>query len=138
MKRTRQNEGISIAEAAKALRKDVSTVQKWIQKGAPCRSPGQPGRGRGAIVNISDLVRWKTGTLGRIDDDEQIGRLAAVLWDVFLRDSGGDRIGITKRETAGLLILVFERFHRNVTHEPVPELEKLPEEIKKLFHVWLS
>lgn len=130
--------GLPIVQAAKALKKDLSTVQKWIARGAPTVRPGSPGRGKGAVVNLKDLLRWRAGDFAQDDHEEILERLAVAMWDTFLRDDLAGRIGITKKESAGALILMFERFYKNLKHGPVPELEKLPETMRKLFHVWLE
>lgn len=70
---------VTVAEAARELGKDPSTLRKWIANGAPCASPGAAGRGKGALVLVADLQRWRDTARATEPDSrhflEQLGRI---------------------------------------------------------------
>jgi len=39
--------------------------------------------------------------------------------DCFRRDAIHEPIGVTVNKMAGMLVLIYERYHKNLTHEPV-------------------
>jgi len=55
------SEVMSINKAARALNKTPSTIRRWVQKGCPCISPSETGRGKGAILNLDDVITWCGG-----------------------------------------------------------------------------
>lgn len=131
------SDGITISSAARMLKRSESTIRRWVQRGCPCVRPGETGRGKGAILNLSDVMRWRGGGVAEISPDERLQSVATVLMDCLKRDGIHERIGITGRELAGLLVLVFERYYKNLLHEPVNP-EKLPPEIVQLLAVWVE
>jgi hypothetical protein len=50
---------VPIRQAAQALGKSPATIRRWISDGAPCARPGTAGRGRGALVEVAALERWR-------------------------------------------------------------------------------
>jgi len=132
------SEVLSINQAAKKLKKTPSTVRRWVAKGCPCVRPGEVGRGKGAILNIPDVIAWRGGgQVQKEGDAERLGFIADVLMDSLRRDKIHERIGITSKQTAGLLALVYERYHKNLIKEPV-ERDKLPEQITQLLAIFVQ
>lgn len=128
--------GVPIHEAAKELDVAVVTLRKWIARGAPTVRPGEVGRGRGALVCVEDLLRWRGGG-SPLSDSEFDKKLAEGVMDPFRRDDLPGRLGIHPRIAAAALALVFERLHKNFLKRP-PELGKLPEEIDTLLSISLE
>lgn len=126
---------VTINKAAIALGKSPSTVRRWIQKGAPTVRPGEVGRGKGSIVRVKDLLQWRGAV--QVPYKERLDFIAGVLMDCLRRDEVGERIEITRRQAAGLLALVYERYHKNLTHEPLDRKE-LPPEIKQLCAIYVE
>lgn len=117
-----------IAEAARQLDVDVSTLRRWIQRGAPTvNGPGEVGRGHGSEVDPEAVRRWKDGTPATLDLDA----LAVALWDVLRRDQADALMGISERQCAGVLALVFDRVVMNLTHHPA-DLATLPARVRQL------
>lgn len=50
---------VTLARAARELGKSESTLRAWVRRGAPTARPGEAGRGRGALVVVQDLERWR-------------------------------------------------------------------------------
>ena len=130
------SKGIPITQAAKRLRKSPSTVRRWIQKGAPTVRLGEVGRNKGSLVNIEDIQRWRGG-VADVSHEERLQFIATVLMDSFKRDEITIKTGITIRELAGVLALVYERYHKNLTCSPVNP-DSLPDEIKQLCAIYVS
>ena len=131
------SQGISITKAARALNRTPSTLRRWVQKGCPCVRPGEVGRGKGAILNLQDVITWRGGGgVFQASDDERLEFLAGVLMDVLRRDEIHERIGIEASEMAGMLVLIYERYHKNLTHEPV-DRQQLPPEIAQLLAIYI-
>jgi|SRR3989304_1052008 len=132
------SQGISITKAARALNRTPSTLRRWVQKGCPCVRPGEVGRGKGSLLNLNDVIAWRGGgQVQKEGDAERLGFIADVLMDSLRRDKIHERIGITSKQTAGLLALVYERYHKNLIKEPV-ERDKLPEQITQLLAIFVQ
>lgn len=129
------SEVVTINKAAIALGKSPSTVRRWIQKGAPTVRPGEVGRGRGSIVRVKDLLQWRGAV--QVPCKERLDFIASALMDCLRRDEIHERIGITSRQTAGVLALVYERYHKNLLYEPL-DRDKLPEQITQLLAIWVE
>jgi hypothetical protein len=132
------NAAVKIAEAARALQKDPATLRRWVQRGCPTvNGPGAAGRGHGTEFDLDAVRRWKAGNLGHLDDAEQLQRLAVGLWDCLRRDEVHRLVGISERQAAEVLALVYERMHKNLTQQPLGDLSALPEEMKRLCAVFV-
>ena len=131
------SETVSINQAAKQLGKASSTVRRWVQKGAPTVKLGSVGRDNGSLVNIADLQCWRGGG-GAVtaNDDELLARLAIALLDTIRRDEVHHRIGITDKQAASLLVLVYQRYYRNLFNGQV-DIDNLPEEMKHICAILL-
>ena len=71
---------VRLEEAARELGKSPVTLRKWIAQGAPCARPGEPGRGKGALVCVIDLKRWRAKVEGT-SREEELAALAGILRD---------------------------------------------------------
>lgn len=77
---------VTVSEAARALNVTPKTIRKWLrdEDGPPCERPGRRGPGRGALVYVSDLVKWRAQRAGidagTISDD----RLMTIIADACL------------------------------------------------------
>ena len=135
------SQGVSINEAAKQLNRTPSTVRRWVQKGCPCVSPGETGRGKGAILNLDDVITWRGGggQVQKQSDDDRLQFIAGVLMDCWRRDKIHNRAGIeiSQRQLAGILALIFERYYLNLVREPISR-DTLPPEITQLCAIWVE
>lgn len=128
--------GVPINKAARELKKSPSTIRRWIQRGCPCVSPGEVGRNKGAVLNLDDVMRWRGGGVAPANNDELLSRLAVALLDTIRRDEAYISVGISERETAEILVLVYQRYYRNLTLEQV-DINTLPPEMKHLCAILL-
>jgi hypothetical protein len=132
------NAAVTLAEAARELSVTPACVRGWIRAGAPCDSPGEVGRGKGAMVSIADLAAWRARRVGVGDERERmLEHIAAGLLDAFKRDAGEGlplhrHLGIEERKVAALLVRAFEHIHRRIVGS---DAEKLPAEIETLFSI---
>lgn len=89
------------------------------------------------MIDLAAVQRWKAGDLARLDDPEQLQRVAVALLDTFKRDCGSGepahvRLGIEPRQAAAFLVLVFQRYWQNHTGQSIDDLSNPPPEIKRL------
>jgi hypothetical protein len=111
---------VTIAAYARSRSVSPSTVQFWIrEKGAPTVRRGKPGQA--TYVDADELDRWRGG--GGFSSE----RIAAALWDVWMRDGGEGEpawrtLGIERRAAAGLLLLAYERIVGQVNVDEIPEV----------------
>ena len=129
--------GISLAEAARVLGKHPATIRRWIAQGCPCETLGEVGRGRGSLVSLDAVQRWRAGNESRRDDDRILALIAESFSDALKRDRASHRVGIDEGQAAGFLVLVFERIWLNLTHRSRDELV-LPEQMKHLCAIWVE
>lgn len=133
---------LKLADAARVLKKHPATLRRWVARGAPTvNGPGEVGRGKGPLVDLDALVRWKAGDLSHLDDVDQLRRLAVALLDTFKRDCGSGepahvRLDIEPRKAAGLLVLAYQRCWQNMTGQSIDDLSDLPQEIAQLCAVF--
>lgn len=129
--------GITVVAAAKELHRSPSTVRRWVQHGCPTERLGAVGRGKGSLLCVEDVRRWKIGDIAPPSDDELLDRLAVSLWDCFKRDDCSGALNIEERKTAGLLVLVYQRYYLNLKKEQL-SLDKVPKEIKHLCAIFIE
>lgn len=132
---------VTVVQAARELRVTPAAVRRMLRLGAPNVSPGAPGRGKGALVLVSDLKAWRARRRGMDGDvagaDRFIDQLAACLLEVLRCDAGGGLplyrvIGITEGQTAAVLATVFERVYRRIHGRYA---ERVPPEIETIVTV---
>lgn len=126
----------SITVAARELEVAPVTVRRWIAEGAPCIAPGASGRGRGALVEVEALRRWRaTRSVAGQDLEELDSAIAAGLWSAYFRPAPGESDSVWKlagvrREAAALILatafdaIFRERFRCNPRDFP-PQIAKL-------------
>jgi hypothetical protein len=107
--------GVSIEQAAQHFGVHAETVRRWIRAGAPCLSPGQPGRGHGARLDLLAVARWR-GATGDVPDDVLL-KVQGALLDVMRRDGGKGvpahvEVGATREQAAAILTQAYARIQR--------------------------
>jgi hypothetical protein len=130
---------IKIEQAAEALGVAPATVRRWVRAGAPCVELGAAGRGKGSLVDLAELRRWRAGAAVVPDGDDLVQRLPELLFDFWRRDSGLDGpahrdLGISDRAGAGYLVVLFEYVCKRLDLEA----DDLPSEIEQLRSVFVS
>jgi len=131
---------LSLAQAARELDVSVSCVRRWIRAGAPAVRPGEVGRNKGAIVDVTALRRWRAG----IDAAEFPGAtltredLARGLWNAFTRAPEGfaqpawAELRLSRLQAAALLLETYREIVRCAEgHYPVV----LPSEMERFFAI---
>jgi hypothetical protein len=89
-----QQQAITLRAAARALDVDEATVRRWIRDGAPCERLGARGPGRGALVVLEKLKRWRAKQAGIAVDGvagppDFSAIVACGLYQAFTRGTGG-------------------------------------------------
>lgn len=132
---------VTVAEAARALRKSPATVRRYVQAGAPCVSPGEVGRGKGALIDIDALQQWLANRaapgLASSAQSIQLEQIAESLWRVLRNDRAAEKLALSERQAAGLLLLAYERLAKDLTREPV-DIEELPARMNQLCAIWVG
>jgi hypothetical protein len=116
---------VSLSVAARELGKNPSTLRRWIAEGAPCARRGGSGRGKGALVDLDALRRWKALTPNGVNAPglaEFLQRLAPLLLE-FHRNGreidGWHRVlGIESFRAAAYLVGLYELLELRLTREP--------------------
>lgn len=122
--------GVSIAEAARQLGRSNATIRRWVARGAPCVSPGESGRGKGAVVKVADLQRWKAaGNAPDVTHTEWLSRLAEAMM-AFHRTQDYRVIGLAEWQHAGYLCGLYSY----IAHRVGSDLE--PSDIKLLSFIY--
>lgn len=133
--------GLRLSEAAKALGIHRTTLRRMIAAGCPTVKPGDVGRGRGAILDLAEVERWRArktnAALVTRDDERMLGLIAESFLDVLKRDRAFLDVGIAEGQAAGFLFLVFERVWMNVTRRSRDEIV-LPPQMKHQRSIWLE
>jgi hypothetical protein len=126
---------VSVIQAASVLQKSPMTVRRYIKAGAPCISLGEAGRGHGSRIDLDAFQHWlaRRAAPGLTAKAEavQLDQLAECLWRVLRSDQAAEKVGISERQAAGLLLLTYERLAKDLTREPV-DLADLPARMKQL------
>jgi hypothetical protein len=132
---------VSITQAAKALNVHPSTLRRWIARDCPCLHLGAVGRGKGSLVDLEDVQRWRLKGLSpdvmKRADEDVLALIARSFSDALKRDRAHHRAEIHEARAAGFLALVFERCWLNVTQRGRDEIV-LPPEIKQLCAIWVQ
>lgn len=138
-------EPVTVVEAARELGCTPKTVRCWLRDDAPVVRPGEPVRGRGALVRVPELRRWRRlrSRWGRAEgnNDLLLERIAQALLDVQLRDAGIDGpahnwLCHSEAAAATHLLFAYQRIHRAITGaDPDPNPERLPEPAQQLYRI---
>jgi hypothetical protein len=135
---------VTVAEAARKLRRTPQTVNGWIRKGAPCVRPGRPARNQGALVIVEDLKTWLSERSGHRQGFGALlwENVAAGLVDVLRRDGGGDEglplhrcLGVSERHASALMVEAYQRIYRRCTTK---DPATLPGDLESVFSSLLS
>jgi hypothetical protein len=130
---------IKLDQAAAALGVTGATVRRWVREGAPCVEMGGAGRGKGSLVDLDELRRWRAGAAVVPDGDDLVQRLPELLFDFWRRDSGLDGpahrdLGISDRAAAAYLATLFGYVRTRLDLDA----DDLPPEIERLRSVFVS
>jgi hypothetical protein len=109
---------VSINAAAAELRVQPDTVRVWIRRGAPVVQPGANGPGRGALVDIEKLRRWRARTA---DDAPLVAFDADLIARGAMAAYRNRDIGLTDRQAAALLAEAWAQIVREATGHPPSE-----------------
>jgi hypothetical protein len=134
--------GIPLAQAAKELRRHPATLRRWIKRdGCPTVELGEVGRGKGSLVDLEQVKRWRaehTGASTAPREDERIlSVIAESFSDCLKRDEAHRRVDMKHGPASGLLALCFQRVWQNVTRRPLHEFVP-PPEIEHLCAIWVQ
>ena len=129
-------EAVGIKAAAAALNVQPDTVRGWIRRGAPVVQPGANGPGRGALVDLEAVRRWRA----RAADDAPLvaidaGLIARGALAAYRAGLHRD-LGITDRQAAALLAESWAHTVREATGHPPSE--PWPEQIATLIAIAAS
>ena len=132
---------MTIVQVAKKLGKHPATIRAWVRRGAPCLTLGSVGRGHGSCLDLDALQRWRVqqlapGLTSRADDD-LLGIVETALLDCLRRDGLAQRARITDPQAALIVVLVYERFFRNLKQTPMTAA-RLPVKMKRQCAIWLD
>jgi hypothetical protein len=113
-------QSVPIADAARHFDVSVDTMRRWVRLGCPCASPGELGRGKGAMLNLDDVARWRATRAGidAIPCDLMV-RIETALLDVLRRDGGNGwpitrDLGIEHEQATELLTHALRRIRRAI------------------------
>lgn len=82
-------ENATVKQAAAHFRVSQETIRRWIREGAPCVSPGEVGRGHGALLDLDAVASWRASRLGVSQaGGDPMEKVAMALVDVLRRDGG--------------------------------------------------
>lgn len=129
-----------VEQAADAIPVSLGTLRRWMRRpGFPVVHAGRRGRGHVALIDVEAVRAWRdrpagadTGLLGA----ELPELLAGAFAEAFRKVEGND-----KRRQAGLLAASWLTVTTNLLEvlrdrgQDVPELNALPEQIKKLLEI---
>lgn len=122
---------VTLKQAAQILRVDVSTLRRDIVAGCPTVELGGVGRGKGTLVDVDAVRRWRASTRGDV-----LPLLASALTDLF-REAIYEDARITPPQAVLLFVKIYERvFERLMRHMLLPE--DLPPEMKRLCAICLD
>lgn len=129
---------MTIRAAARELGVSESTIRRWVQNGAPCIRQGESGRGRGALVHVSDLERRRRGGL---KPDRVLDRVAEAMLEAYRCEANqglpAHRLfpAMPKEGKAAMLYAyAYHRVHLKLTGMP-PDDNALPEPIEQLLRI---
>jgi hypothetical protein len=138
--RTMPPRPLSLAQAARELNLAVSTLRRWVRRGAPTLQPGQVGRNKGAIVDVNALRRWRAGITAHEFPGAVFTRedLARGLWSAFVRAPEGlvspawQELRLSRLQAAALFVETFREVIR-CTEGHYPDV--VPEEMARFFAI---
>ncbi len=90
---------------------------------------GETGR-EGSLVRIDDIKLWRAGV--QKNEDNILEKVADAFLDALKRDGVHERVGVTEREAAMILLMAFNRLFKNMKLREIEKEDSLPEAIKHL------
>lgn len=125
---------VPVKVAAQVHHKSTMWIRRMIMAGAPCVELGSVGRGRGSRIDLDAFQRWLANRaapgLTVAAHTIQLDELSESLWRVLRNDKAAEKVGITERQAATLLLLTYDRLAKDLTREPV-DLADLPARMKQ-------
>lgn len=109
---------VSVAAAAAEVGVSQKTIRQWIRDGAPIVREGKCGPNNGALVNVSDLLRWRY--MCTDDTERLLERVADALLATLRREHLDGKpahaiLRIPPRNAAQYLLAVYDRLHFMLT-----------------------
>jgi hypothetical protein len=124
---------MTLIQAAKQLNIHPATLRKWIARGCPTVSLGEVGRGHGSEVDLHQIQLWRAQqavpSFSQAAHNDTLQLLTVALLDTLKRDDLAARVGLTDPQAYMACLLIYERFYKNLTHEPLTA-DILPPELK--------
>lgn len=128
-------EPVTIWKAAREFGRSEHTIREWIRRGAPVVREGKPGRGNGALVDLSALRAWrdrqKNGDVAYQVAAREFYKLCEIMaLETLQRECttvGGkpvtahQRLGIPESRAAAFLLMFLDRTARKLFGKP-PEV----------------
>lgn len=113
---------VSVGEAAAHFGVSTETVRRWVRIGAPCVRPGERGRGRGTLLNVDDISRWRAARRGLPIHDppgDVMQRIERAMIDVLRRDGGDGQpihvsLGVSQVHAVAILTEALNRIGRSL------------------------
>ena len=125
---------LTVRQMANMLHKYPMWIRRMIAAGAPCVELGSVGRGKGSRIDPNAFQRWLANRaapgLTVAAHTIQLDELSESLWRVLRNDKAVEKVGITERQAATLLLLTYDRLAKDLTREPV-DLADLPARMKQ-------
>jgi hypothetical protein len=131
---------VSLKKAAAELGVTTQTLSRWLREGAPTVQPGEVGRGRGALVEVEALKRWRAG-ISPMAEGIPIETIVKAISNCYSRAPEGHsqpawaEIGLSHRQAAALLVEMYREIVRTATGK-YPDT--LPAQIEPIFSIFVE
>jgi hypothetical protein len=110
-------------------------------QGCPAESLGEVGRGKGSLVDLDAVRRWRAEKYGVVSGPRQsadvLSIVAGALVDALKRDRAHERVNIKEGPASGLLAIAYQRIWMNVTRQSVESFQA-PKEIEQLCAIYVQ
>lgn len=118
---------VTVQQAAQALSLSVRQVQRDLEAGCPCLTEGSVG-GKGARLDLDAYRQWRAARRG-----DALAVLEDLVYECALDDIA-ERARITRPQLYFVLLMLYERAHERLRHEPVLDP---PERMRRLGRIVL-
>lgn len=118
-------QGMSLKEAARKLRIDVSTLRRDIATGCPVLELGSVGRGKGARVDLDAVRRWRASKRG-----DALALFEAAM-EKFLLSGLLDVPGLRPAQAVVVVVRMYRALYEYVTGMEVTK-HTMPAQMKRL------
>ncbi|HZO22277.1 MAG TPA: hypothetical protein VFB37_07195 [Steroidobacteraceae bacterium] len=139
---------VSLAKAARELQLHAATLRRWVREGAPVWQEGAAGRGKGALVVVTEIAAWRVQMAARRavgtevefvappDGAEALQRkIAQALWRALTRGRHDESeplhalLGVSSPKAFALCLRSYKEIHQELWGEwPTPN--QLPPEME--------